>query len=79
MKFKKSLVIIFMLIFILHTSMCYALTEQPEISADAAILIDSSSEKVLYSKNENQWSVIFRFGGDAPPSSPGHRPRPGPG
>lgn len=54
MKFKKSLVIIFMLIFILHTSMCYALTEQPEISADAAILIDSSSEKVLYSKNENQ-------------------------
>ena len=34
--------------------MCYALTEQPEISADAAILIDSSSEKVLYSKNENQ-------------------------
>ena len=54
MKFRKSLVIIFMLIFILHTSMCYALTEQPEISTDAAILIDSSSEKVLYSKNENQ-------------------------
>lgn len=54
MKFRKSLVIIFMLISILHTSMCYALTEQPEISADAAILIDSSSEKVLYSKNENQ-------------------------
>lgn len=54
MKFRKSLVIIFMLIFILHTSMCYALTEQPEIFADAAILIDSSSEKVLYSKNENQ-------------------------
>ena len=54
MKFRKILVIIFMLIFILHTSMCYALTEQPEISADAAILIDSSSEKVLYSKNENQ-------------------------
>ena len=54
MKFRKSLVIIFMLIFILHTSMCYALTEQPEISANAAILIDSSSEKVLYSKNENQ-------------------------
>ena len=37
MKFRKSLVIIFMLIFILHTSMCYALTEQPEISTDAAI------------------------------------------
>lgn len=54
MKFRKSLVIIFIFIFILHTSMCYALTEQPEISADAAILIDSSSEKVLYSKNENQ-------------------------
>ena len=54
MKFRKSLVIIFMLISISHTSMCYALTEQPEISADAAILIDSSSEKVLYSKNENQ-------------------------
>lgn len=54
MKFRKSLVIIFMLIFMLHTSMCYALTEQPEISADAAILIDSSSEKILYSKNENQ-------------------------
>ena len=54
MKFRKILVIIFMLIFILHTSMCYALTEQPEISANAAILIDSSSEKVLYSKNENQ-------------------------
>lgn len=54
MNFRKSIIIIFMLIFILHTSMCYALTEQPEISADAAILIDSSSEKVLYSKNENE-------------------------
>ena len=54
MNFRKSLIMIFMLIFILHTSMCYALTEQPEISADTAILIDSSSEKVLYSKNQNQ-------------------------
>ena len=47
-------IIIFILIFILKTSIYYTLTEQPEISADAAILIDSSSEKVLYSKNENQ-------------------------
>lgn len=52
MKFKKFTVIVLMLIYIMHFSICYGSSEKPDISAEAAILIDSSSEKILYSKNE---------------------------
>ena len=54
MKVKKVIVILIVLIFILNISKCYASTENLDISAECAILIDSSSERVLYSKNENE-------------------------
>ena len=54
MKFKKFTVIIFMLIYAMHFSICYSSSEKPDISAEAAVLIDSSSEKILYSKNETK-------------------------
>lgn len=52
MKTKVILVILFIIILITNTTTGLAATEAPEILADAAILIDSSSEKILYSKNE---------------------------
>ena len=52
MRFKKILINLFMFIFMFNISVCYGVSEQPEISAGAAILIDSSSEKILYRKNE---------------------------
>ena len=54
MKVKKVIVILIVLIFILNISKCYASTDNLDISAESAILIDSSSERVLYSKNENE-------------------------
>ena len=54
MKIKKFLIILIMFIFIFNISESYAISDSPNISADAAILIDSSSEKVLYSRNENK-------------------------
>lgn len=54
MKIKKILAIIFILIFTLNLSISYGISETPEISAGAAILIDTSSERILYSKNENE-------------------------
>ena len=54
MKVKKVIVILIVLIFILNISKCYASTENLDISAESAILIDNSSERVLYSKNENE-------------------------
>ena len=54
MKVKKVIVILIVLIFILNISKCYASSDTLDISAESAILIDSSSEKVLYSKNENE-------------------------
>ena len=54
MRIKKILIILFMLIFIFNMSICYGVSEQPEISAGSAILIDSSSEKIIYSKNESE-------------------------
>ena len=54
MKNKIVSLILIMLIFILNSSIsCYAVNE-PNIIADAAILIDSSSEKILYSKNATE-------------------------
>lgn len=54
MRVKKFLVFVIILIFILNLSVSYGASELPEISAGAAILMDSSTEKVLYSKNENE-------------------------
>ena len=54
MKIKKILTILFILIFILNISISYGISDAPEISAGAAILIDTSSERFLYSKNENE-------------------------
>lgn len=54
MKIKKILTIIFILIFPLNLTISYGISETPEISAGAAILIDTSSERILYSKNENE-------------------------
>lgn len=54
MRTKKILIILFILIFILNISVSYGIADAPEISAGAAILIDSSSEKIIYSKNESE-------------------------
>lgn len=56
MKFKKFLFIFIIFLFILNcfSSVCLSVEEPPEILAGAAILIDSSSEKIIYSKNINE-------------------------
>ena len=54
MRIRKILIVLFMLIFILNTSVSYGISDAPEISAGAAILLDSSSEKIIYSKNESE-------------------------
>lgn len=54
MRIKKFLSILFIFIFIFNISVSYGFSDIPEISAGSAILIDSSSEKVLYSKKENE-------------------------
>ena len=54
MKSKKFVVILIMLIFILNISKSYAVSEAPEISSESAVLIESSSEKILYSKKDDQ-------------------------
>lgn len=54
MRIKKIFILLFMLIFILNISVSYGISDAPEISAGAAILIDSASEKIIYSKNESE-------------------------
>lgn len=54
MRIKKILIVLFMLIFVLNISISYGISDVPDISAGAAILIDSSSEKIIYSKNESE-------------------------
>ena len=54
MKIKNFMIFLIMLVLIFNISKCYAVAEQPDILAESAILIDSSSERILYSKNENQ-------------------------
>lgn len=53
MKVKKFLIILFILFFF-GSSISFADSAPPEILAGSAILIDTSTEKVLYSKNENE-------------------------
>lgn len=56
MRLKKKLftIILIMVIFIFNITTCYCSSDEPDISAGSAILIDSSSEKILYSKNETE-------------------------
>lgn len=54
MRIKKIFITLIILIFTLNISTSFANSESPELLAEAAILIDSSSEKVLFSKNENE-------------------------
>lgn len=54
MRIKKFFTILFLLIFIFNINISYADSSEPEILADAGILIDSSSERILYSKNSTQ-------------------------
>lgn len=54
MKLKKIIITCILLIFMLNFSIVSATFETPDIIAGAAILLDSSSEKVLYSKNETE-------------------------
>ena len=51
---KLLSVIFLILIFILNFSICLASSDMPDITAGAAILIDSYSGKILYGKNENE-------------------------
>ena len=52
MKFSKFLTVIFIVIFIFNLSASFAESDNMNISAESAVLIDSSSERILYSKNE---------------------------
>lgn len=54
MRIKKILIFLFIMIFIFNISISYGVSNPPEISAGAAILLDSSSEKIIYSKNESE-------------------------
>ena len=54
MRVNKFLIILVMFVLMMNFSISYGSSEPPEISAGAAILIDSSSNKILYSKNENE-------------------------
>lgn len=55
MRFKKFIILlVIFLLLSLNISVSYSVTEKPKILAKAAILIDSSTEKILYSKNETE-------------------------
>ena len=54
MRIKKIFIFLFILIFILNVSVCYGISDAPDISAGAAILLDSNTEKIIYSKNKSE-------------------------
>lgn len=54
MKLRKFLIIIFVLSLFFNITISYADTDNIDISAESAVLIDSSSEKTLYAKNDTQ-------------------------
>lgn len=54
MRIKKIFIFLFILIFILNVSVCCGISDAPDISAGAAILLDSNTEKIIYSKNESE-------------------------
>lgn len=51
-KFVLTFILIFILFF--NFSFCFASSDVPDITAGAAILIDSSTGKILYGKNEEE-------------------------
>lgn len=53
MKNKRLLMIFFIIIFLFFNTTCFAL-DGPELNAQAAILIDSNTGKVLYEKNMDE-------------------------
>lgn len=54
MRVKKILILLIMSIFIFNTSVSYCNSDEPKISAESAILIDSSTEKIIYSKDAHK-------------------------
>lgn len=58
MKNKKLILVIFILFFIILNNFCYAAEKKsisnPDINSDAAIIIDSSSGQILFSKNADE-------------------------
>lgn len=54
MKIKKLIILIAGLILVSISSISSAFTNKIQISAESAILIDSTTEKILYSKNEDK-------------------------
>lgn len=53
MKNKRLLIIFFTLFFVFFNTTCFAI-DGPELNAQAAILIDSNTGKILYEKNMNE-------------------------
>lgn len=51
MKFKTFIINLILLFLIFTNTICLAATEQPDIFAESAILIDSTTEKILYNKD----------------------------
>lgn len=54
MKTKKFLIILIILILIISPTVAEAASEPPQLLAEAAILMDSSTEKILYSKDSDK-------------------------
>ena len=54
MKLKKLLLTLIVLILLLPYQQINAESESPDITAGAALLMDSKTSKILYSKNENE-------------------------
>ena len=54
MNLKKIGVFILIFFMLFCNNFCFAMTSAPEISAEAGILIEASTSKVFYGKNENQ-------------------------
>ena len=54
MKLKKLLLTLIVLILLLPYQQINAEPESPDITAGAALLMDSKTSKILYSKNENE-------------------------
>lgn len=51
---KKKILLILFFILIFVSSSCYAFSDELQINSDAAILVDSKNEKIIYEKNSNK-------------------------
>lgn len=55
LKLKKLLLVSFVFLFVLlQASFVFATSEKPDLTSQAAILLDSKTKKILYAKNENE-------------------------